>query len=161
MNPELKKIFNREEDLLSFAGALAKAIDGGAIIFLSGPLGAGKTTFTRGFLRGLGYTKKVKSPTYTLVEPYEIAARPIFHFDLYRLQHANELEHIGIQDYFLEDAICLIEWPEKGSPLLSTPDLDCYIDFAGQGREMRIVACSARGIVILKSIYSNDFSVTK
>src|SRR5262245_22875149 len=107
-----------EKDLLFFAARLANAVKGGAVIFLSGPLGAGKTTLTRGFLRGLGYQHKVKSPTFTLIEPYEIAGRKIFHFDFYRLKDPHELEYIGLEDYFLPDTICLIEWPEKGTAFL-------------------------------------------
>jgi tRNA threonylcarbamoyladenosine biosynthesis protein TsaE len=134
-----------EEILLDYAAKLAKAIPAGAVIFLNGPLGAGKTTFTRGFLRGLGYSGKVKSPTYTLVEPYELNDRPIFHFDLYRIEKADELEHIGLQEYFMPTAICLIEWPEKGFPLLPTPDLVLDIAFAGEGRELRLEAKTKRG----------------
>jgi tRNA threonylcarbamoyladenosine biosynthesis protein TsaE len=139
-----------EEEMLVFAGKFANCVTNGACIFLMGPLGVGKTTFTRGFLCGLGYTYKVKSPTYTLVEPYEIADRAIFHFDLYRLQVANELDQIGIRDYFSSDAICLIEWPEKGFPLLPPPDLTCYIAFAESQREIRLEALSASGKKILE-----------
>lgn len=128
---------------------LTKAIDEGAVIFLYGLLGAGKTTFVRGFLRGLGYQEKVKSPTYTLVESYEVAGRSVFHFDFYRLTDPEELQYIGIKEYFFSSAICLIEWPEKGLSLLPTPDLACYIEFAGEGRQIRLEACSVRGKTIL------------
>src|ERR1700733_14455647 len=102
MKNDLLKPLPTESDLLTFAGELAETITAGAIIYLSGPLGAGKTTFTRGFLRGLGFQEKVKSPTYAVVEPYDIAGRKVFHFDFYRLKDAKELEYIGIQDYFAE-----------------------------------------------------------
>jgi tRNA threonylcarbamoyladenosine biosynthesis protein TsaE len=142
-----------EDDMLAFAMKLAKSFDHGAIIFLKGPLGAGKTTFTRGFLRGLGYAAKVKSPTYTLVETYVVSERKIFHFDLYRLTHAAELEEIGIREYFTQDAICLIEWPENGSPLLPAADLLCHIEFhSGEGRDMRIEALSTKGAEILQQL---------
>lgn len=141
-----------EEDTLTFAAKMANAIEEGMILFLNGPLGAGKTTFVRGFLRGLGFGGKVKSPTYTLVEPYELNHRFIFHFDLYRLHNANELEQIGIQEYFTPTSICLVEWPEKGFPLLPEPDLTCYINFVGENREIQIKAHSTQGENVLKKV---------
>jgi tRNA threonylcarbamoyladenosine biosynthesis protein TsaE len=141
-----------EADMLAFAGRLAQNITDSAMIHLHGPLGAGKTTFARGFLRGLGFHDKVKSPTYALVETYELADRNVFHFDLYRLTDANELENIGIEDYFSQTAICLIEWPEKGFPFLPPPDLACYIAFLQEGREIRLLAQSERGKEILERL---------
>jgi tRNA threonylcarbamoyladenosine biosynthesis protein TsaE len=141
-----------EQAMLEFASRVAKAIESGAVIFLNGPLGAGKTTFTRGFLRAFGYHGKVKSPTYTLVEPYEFDGQVIFHFDFYRLDNASELEHIGLNEYFTRHSICLIEWPEKGFPLLPTPDVICDIAFAGEGREVRVEAGTERGERILAKI---------
>lgn len=141
-----------EEAMQSFGEQLSSLIDNGAIIFLHGPLGAGKTTFTRGFLRGFGYASKVKSPTYTLVEPYEVAGRKIFHFDFYRLTSPDELEHIGIQEYFSADTVCLIEWPEKGYPWLPEADLDCYIALSQEGRDVTLEAQSVRGEDILKRL---------
>ena len=153
MSTNIIKKISSEEEMLAFGAALANAIEkNGAIVFLYGPLGAGKTTFTRGFLRGLGYHAKVKSPTYTLVEPYDVNGTTVYHFDLYRLTDSEELEHIGIREYFKSDAICLIEWPDKGFPLLPVPDLACYIAFADEGREMRIEAQSIRGQEILKKL---------
>lgn len=142
-----------EAALQQLAANLAQLTKNGAIIFLYGPLGAGKTTFTRGFLRALGYHDKVKSPTFTLVEPYEIAGVSVFHFDFYRLEDAKELEQIGIREYFAPSSICLIEWPEKGFPLLPEPDIACYISFAEPGRDVRIEAHTERGqkmLAILK-----------
>lgn len=152
MNKDVLKTFAIESDMLSFASALAKGTKENAIIYLFGPLGAGKTTFTRGFLRGLGFTGKVKSPTYAVVEPYDIQGRKIFHFDFYRIKDAKELEFIGIEDYFSEPAICLIEWPEKGFPMLPDPDLACYIAFAEGGREVCLKAHSALGLTILDQL---------
>ncbi len=148
------KYFPTEADMLEFADQFAKAVVSisGLIIFLYGPLGAGKTTLTRGILRGLGYRQKVKSPTYTLVEPYEVNGIRIFHFDFYRLEDPKELEYIGIQDYFSLNAICLIEWPEKGAPLLPTSDLSCYISFKDQGRELCLEAHSELGKKILERL---------
>src|SRR5262245_36285485 len=141
----LTRHISSENDMLTFASELAKKTHKGTVIFLHGPLGAGKTTFTRGFLRGLGYNDKVKSPTYTLVEPYEVSGIPIFHFDFYRIDNPNELHHIGIQEYFTPNTICLIEWPEKGLDLLPKPDLACYIAFAENGRDILLEAKSENG----------------
>lgn len=152
------QFFSTEANMVKFAATFSRIVAMEAkkvssatafIIFLHGSLGAGKTTLVRGFMRGLGYEKKIKSPTYTLVEPYEIKDLKIFHFDFYRLKEAEELYYIGIQDYFSKDAICLIEWPEKGSSLLPPADLSCYITITRQGRELRLEALSERGETIL------------
>ena len=140
-----------DADMQALGATLARAVSPGAVIYLYGPLGAGKTTFVRGFLRGLGFEDKVKSPTYTLVEPYEIAAFPVYHFDLYRLNQPEELQQIGLEEYFTALSVCLIEWPEKGQPLLPAPDIVCYIDSdqLEAFRRIRLEACSASGEEIL------------
>ncbi len=136
--------------MLALGKQLAQACDDTAVIFLYGELGAGKTTFSRGFLQGMGYTGHVKSPTYTLVEPYQLAKNLVYHFDFYRLKDPQELEYIGIQDYFVPHAICLIEWPEYGAGMLPVADLSCYMAFKATEREIKLVASSGRGKEILR-----------
>ena len=109
----------------------------GAVIFLQGDLGAGKTTFARGFLRGYGFQGAVKSPTLTLVEPYEFKHCSIFHFDLYRLSSPEEVAYLGIEECFIEETICLVEWPERGRGWLPIPDLTITLSGSGTGREFR------------------------
>lgn len=110
-----------ESELMALAEQFSQEITAPAVVYLEGKLGAGKTTFVRAFLRALGYSKTVKSPTYGIVETYELNGVIVHHFDLYRLNRPDELEEIGIEEYF-DDAICLIEWPEKGKGYLPKPD---------------------------------------
>lgn len=131
---------------------LAKALQGGGVIFLQGTLGAGKTTLTRGVLLGLGHAGAVKSPTYTLVEPYELAGIKLFHFDLYRLGNAEELEYMGIRDYFLEQNLCIVEWPARGEGVLPKPDLSIELSVSGSGRLAVLTAFTERGNEIVRSL---------
>ena len=124
----------------------------GTRLYLQGDLGAGKTTLVRGFLRGRGYEGKVKSPTYTLVEPYEVQDIDIFHFDLYRLNDAEELEHIGFRDYFDGRGISLVEWPEKATALLDEPDLLIIINLLADSRSLELQALSLKGQELLLAI---------
>lgn len=146
----LQFTLNSEIDALGFGNQLAKIVEPGTVIYLNGTLGAGKTTITRGFLQGLGFNGKVKSPTYTLVEPYDINGMPIYHFDFYRLQDANELENIGVRDYFSGNGICIIEWPDKAFPLLPPADITCDISFANTSRVITLQAHSKKGEATLK-----------
>ena len=134
-----------EEAMVAFGGYLARITQGHGLIFLEGDLGAGKTTLSRGIIRGLGHTGAVKSPTFTLVEPYEIGDIRAFHFDLYRLVDPEELEFMGIRDYFDEDALCLIEWPQQGAGFLPKADLTITIRPHNTGRALTLSPQGSRG----------------
>lgn len=141
-----------ETATLHLAALIANYVHGGQTLFLHGPLGAGKTTFSRGVLQALGHIGNVKSPTYTLVEPYEITDLAVYHFDLYRLMDAEELEFMGIRDYFRSDSLCLIEWPERGHGCLPEPDLDIHLIYADEQRRVEIRAATPAGMTIINAL---------
>lgn len=130
---------DNEAAMLKFGGELAKFCRPGAIIFLQGRLGAGKTTLVRGMLRALNFTGAIKSPTYTLVESYMLPSLQLFHFDLYRLKHPQELLDIGLEDYLQPNAVCLIEWPEKALAILPKASISCTIEIPGDGIGRKII----------------------
>jgi len=134
-----------EQAMSDFGARIARITQGHGLIFLEGNLGMGKTTLSRGIIRGLGHVGAVKRPTFTLVEPYEIGDIRAFHFDLYRLVDPEELEFLGIRDYFEDDALCLIEWPDKGAGFLPKPDLTITISPQDSGRSLKILSQGSRG----------------
>jgi tRNA threonylcarbamoyladenosine biosynthesis protein TsaE len=131
---------------------LAAALQGQGIVYLEGELGAGKTTLTRGVLRHYGHQGAVKSPTYTLVEPYELPAITVYHFDLYRLTDPEELELMGMRDYCRPGALVLIEWPERGQPFLPPADVIITIRADNNGRELEFAAQNEYGRSVLAAL---------
>ena len=127
-----------EADTIALGNQLAKQLKPGQLIFLQGDLGAGKTTLTRGILRGLGYQGKVKSPTFTLVEPYQLTKFSLYHCDLYRIEDAAELATIGFYDYLNKDSVCLIEWAEKVKDYLPAADQIIAIEISDNIRKVII-----------------------
>ena len=131
-----------------FGSKLASVCHKPCILHLCGDLGVGKTTLVRGFLQGLGHTGIVKSPTYTIVEPYPLEGGMIYHFDFYRLGDPEELEYMGIRDYLEKDTICLIEWPEKGNEFTPSPDMQISISHDAESRILELHAYSDIGKAI-------------
>ena len=136
----MKFLLENEQATVDFGAKLAEFIPEKGIVFLHGPLGAGKTTLVRGLLQSSGHKGSTKSPTYTLVEPYQINGKKFYHFDLYRLSDGEELEYMGFRDYLDENCLCLIEWPEKGGVFLPKADLEIYLSYQGEQRSIKLTA---------------------
>jgi tRNA threonylcarbamoyladenosine biosynthesis protein TsaE len=129
-----------EAAMLALGQQVARALadSNGCMIHLHGELGAGKTTLVRCILQTLGVTGRVKSPTYTLVEPYELGDKTAYHLDLYRLADPEELEFLGIRDYMVPNTILFVEWPERGEGVLPPADVHIRINYEGAGRKVLI-----------------------
>jgi tRNA threonylcarbamoyladenosine biosynthesis protein TsaE len=134
----MQKYLDSTEATEQFGEELFLSLAPKSLVFLQGDLGAGKTTMVRGFLRAAGYSGVVKSPTYNLVEEYLVNGRKIFHFDLYRVVDPEELEWMGIRDYFDQDSICFIEWPDNGNGFLPKPDRVIFLKVQGIGRSITV-----------------------
>ena len=122
------------------------------VIHLHGELGAGKTTLARGILRGHGFDGPVKSPTYTLVEPYELGQRRIYHFDLYRLSDPGEVEFLGAEDYFSGNSLCIFEWARNGGERIPPADLEIELLGAGSQRQFECRGHGAAGLEMVKKL---------
>ena len=144
---------HEEAGTLALGASLARALQPGLTIYLHGDLGAGKTALTRAMLHALGHTGHVKSPTYTLAEPYTVtigdASVQVIHFDLYRMASAEEFLDAGFREYFNQQTICIIEWPEKAETVLPPPDISISLAVAGEGRDVELHALSDQGVECL------------
>ncbi len=153
---ELSLLLEDEAAQIALAEKVANVLDGSFILLLSGDLGTGKTTFARSFIHASGFDGVVKSPTYTLVEPYPVSNQRIcYHFDLYRLGEPEELEFIGVRDYFNETDVCLIEWPEKAAGFLPPADWKCEFEYLKKGRNLKISALSDKGKDLMLLMFSD------
>lgn len=139
-----------ESATLSIGAQLAHVLTPGLVVYLVGDLGAGKTTLSRGVLRGLGYAGKVKSPTYALVEVYSLFNFDLYHFDLYRFNYALEWEESGFGEYCHAHSVCLIEWPEKGAGCLPNADVQIVLQSVHDGRQIHIHALTDKGKLCLQ-----------
>ncbi|MCM2132089.1 tRNA (adenosine(37)-N6)-threonylcarbamoyltransferase complex ATPase subunit type 1 TsaE [Larsenimonas rhizosphaerae] len=149
----MKITLQDEAAQVAFGKQLGEALKGRGTLFLDGELGAGKTTLTRGLLRAYGYEGAVKSPTYTLMEPYELATVQLYHFDLYRLGDPEELEFVGARDVLgRDDAIVVVEWPVRGEGWLSEPDLLLQLEVLPEGRHVVIDARTTYGAMVIKAL---------
>ena len=141
-----------EAATLALGALLASALRGGLTIYLSGELGAGKTTLVRGLLRGLGYQGRVKSPTFTLLELYNVSRLYLYHFDFYRFEDPREWIDAGLREAFGAGAVCLVEWPEKAAGQLPAADLRIRLEHADRGRRVRLTADTDEGRQCLEQL---------
>lgn len=122
------------------------------LIYFYGEIGAGKTTFIRAYLHASGVQGSVKSPSFALIEPYQLSDRMIYHIDLYRLSHAGEIEDIGLRDYFNSKSICCVEWPQHAGSALPPPDLAVTLDYCQTGRQLKCIAQSPKGVKMISKL---------
>jgi tRNA threonylcarbamoyladenosine biosynthesis protein TsaE len=156
----MKLAVHDEAAMIAMGERLAGACHDPMVFYLYGPLGAGKTTLVRGFMRGLGYAAAVKSPTYTLIEPYEVGGRHVYHLDLYRVRDAAELEYLGLRELQDGSAVLLVEWPERGAGFLPPADVELAIDYdaEGEGRQLALQAYGTVGERLITAFLGGDFN---
>ena len=152
MANDITLILDNEVATLDCGDKFSRIMTNGLVVYLHGDLGAGKTTFVRGVLHSLGHVGKVKSPTYTLVEPYTIFNYNIYHFDLYRFIDEEEWDAAGFRDYFNAQSICMIEWPDKAENVLPDPDIHVHLSHYQNARKIKFSAGSAIGARCLKKL---------
>jgi len=140
------------EAQVAFGARLAPLLPRRLVIYLEGDLGTGKTTLVRGILRGLGHHGSVRSPTYTLIEPYELPEARVYHLDLYRLADPEELEYLGLRDLSAEYALILVEWPERGLGALPAPDLTISLRYEAPGRHLTLMAVTPEGAALVAAL---------
>ena len=150
-----------EQAMDALGRRLARSAKRPGVIYLQGDLGTGKTTLVRGLLRGFGFHGRVKSPTYTLVEPYSVDDLTVYHLDLYRLGSADELEWIGLRDLLGDATLLLIEWPERGSGMLPPADLCIALSYRCTGRELQVQALTAQGERMAAACLPPDFPLRR
>jgi tRNA threonylcarbamoyladenosine biosynthesis protein TsaE len=148
-----QQTLSNEAATLAFGRKIAQYAEELSVIFLNGDLGVGKTTLVRGLLKGLNYDGFVKSPSYTLVEPYfNTQKKPVYHFDLYRIHDPEELEYIGLRDYLKSANLCVFEWPEHGGKELPAPDLLIRLSWNGEGRLATLDSQTEYGHYVLSQL---------
>jgi tRNA threonylcarbamoyladenosine biosynthesis protein TsaE len=147
-----QQVLQTERASQAFAEQLAQSLMPGLLLSFSGDLGAGKTTIIRAMLRALGIQSAIKSPTYSLIETYHCPLFDVHHFDLYRIQEEYELDYLGFRDFFTENAVCCIEWPEKAGENLPEVDLSIQLSIYGNGRQLLIQSLTAKGNEILNCL---------
>lgn len=154
---EFKTILKNAAATDAFGHCLGRQLVAGLIVYLHGDLGAGKTALTRALLHAAGYSGHVKSPTYTLAESYQIIVAgqsvTLMHFDLYRMADPEEFLDAGFREVFNGSTICIVEWPENGSPVLPAPDLQVYLSVFGEGRQLKLCALTAKGHTCLEQLH--------
>ena len=151
--PQLTRFLPDEPATLALGAELAPALVPGLTLYMSGELGAGKTTLARGILRGLGYAGRVKSPSFALVEPYAFSRLYLYHYDFYRFTDPRELGDAGFRDYFNPDSVCLVEWPENAAGMLPAADLSIRLQVTGTGRQIEIDADTEAGRRCLERLH--------